>query len=90
MPKLRREPNYAVPIRITHEQIQFVDSLAEQIGTSRSQVMKNLFLMGFEDAKTLSNLGVLPTFMKLREWKQELLSKQGNVDFDEEAEMAGL
>lgn len=78
-----KNPTFPVPVRLTQDELEFVDQLAEEIGASRSRVLANLLSSGIEDARMLRAVGILPTAIKLMEVKDRLKQLMSNY-------MAGL
>jgi len=48
-----------IGFRCPQDVLDRIDAIASRLGTSRSNVCRNLILMGLEDAELLNNMGVL-------------------------------
>jgi len=68
----RKEVTIPVSIRVTPEELAFIDVIADELGIARSKVARNIFQAGLEDAKMLQAVGILPTAGKLLEVKDRL------------------
>ena len=75
----RAEVTIPVSIRLTPDDLQFVDNLAREIGIARSTAVRNIFQAGLEDARMLRAVGILPTALKLMEVKDKL--KEGMAKY---------
>lgn len=68
-------------VQLEPEMVEEIDNLAEKIGISRGQLMRNCLISGFDDAKVLDKLGLVQAslyFKKLKEYKEKLI--QGDSD----------
>lgn len=59
------ENKIIVSIYVDGDFVQAVDKLAEKLGLSRSQMFRNLAMVGFDDAKALDALGLLTLVRKV-------------------------
>lgn len=86
----KREKKTRVTIQIEKELIDKIDILADKYNLTRSQLMRNMIQMGYDDAQLLETVGILPVvhfginiidrFKKaLKEGSVEI--RDGRVDF---------
>jgi len=84
MAKDLKQMGIPIPIRITVEQLEFVDALAAEFGTSRNRIMINLWESGYEDARLLTATGIIPTVMKLKKLRDRFWQDLAGSDATEE------
>jgi len=52
-------PRKPFSIMLTQSEVDEIDAMASKLDLSRSQFMRNLLLMGLDDAKILNNIGII-------------------------------
>ena len=69
----KKKENFTV--QLEPELVAKIDKLAEKLGMSRGQLMRNCLISGFDDAVMLDRLGVLQAInytSRLREFKESI------------------
>lgn len=76
-------------VQLEPEFVAKLDAMAEKLGLSRSQLMRNLLQAAYDDAVMLDKIGILAAV----QFGQKLISKiregiaSGKITFDEEGEL---
>lgn len=81
----KNKANYT--IQLEPEFVEEIDRLADKLGMSRGQLMRNCLISGYEDAKMLDEIGLLQAINyshKLREFKESVY--KGKVTIQEKKE----
>ena len=77
-----------VTLQLDPEFVEKVDKMAESLGMPRSQVMRNLMMNGYDDAKILQNAGLFAAYKLgekvVRKIKNGLVSGKYSLDQDGE------
>ncbi len=69
----KKKENFTV--QLEPELVAKIDKLAEKLGMSRGQLMRNCLISGFDDAVMLDKLGILQAInytSRLREFKESI------------------
>lgn len=76
-----------VVFRMSPSEIERVDELAEKIGRTRSQCLRNLIVVGLEEAAMFEKLGIVRAAITVRDicgWMSSKVSKAITEDIDSE------
>ncbi len=71
---MRKKEQYTV--QLEPEFVEKLDKLADVLGLTRSQLMRNLLKTAYEDAAILHKIGLIPAVQfarKVKEYKDKLL-----------------
>ena len=71
-PKEENPRNVQIKIKVTEEEAQRIDELAEKMGMNKSRLIRNLLLGNLEDAEFFQKVGILPLVKNLVEFKDKL------------------
>lgn len=64
--------NVQIKIKVTEEEAQRIEELAEKMGMNKSRLIRNLLLGNLNDAEFLQKVGILPLVKNLIEFKDKL------------------
>ncbi|MBN2254624.1 MAG: ribbon-helix-helix protein, CopG family [Deltaproteobacteria bacterium] len=69
--------------------VEEIDKLAEKIGITRSQLMRNLIITGIEDTKMLDKLGIIGTVKIARDLYEKIVIgiSKGKIRLDDKGEL---
>jgi predicted transcriptional regulator len=57
-----KRPAKQYTVQLDPEFVEKVDKMADRLGLSRSQIMRNLMMSGYEDAELLDRFGLFSAF----------------------------
>jgi len=81
----KREKKIRVTIQVERELVDKIDILADKYNLTRSQLMRNMLEMGYDDAHMLESVGILPVvhfgINVFERFKESL--KAGNVKIED-------
>ncbi len=63
-----------VTLQLEAEIVQSVDKLAQELGMSRSRLMRNLVLSGWDDVRRLDAIGVFTLVLRAEEFMAQIRS----------------
>lgn len=78
----KKKGNYT--IQLDPDFVERIDKLADKLGMSRGQLMRNCLLTGFDDALMLDKIGLLQAInyiQKLRDFKQAIYEVEVTIEF---------
>ena len=71
-------------VQLDSDFVEKIDAMAEKLDVSRSQLMRNLMVSGYEDAKLLDTFGLFSAFKlgekAIRKIKEGLVSGKYSLD----------
>lgn len=62
-----------ISIRFTKKELEEISKIAENINISKTRFIRNVFLVGFDDAKAFNKLGLLKGMKRLIDFKPKFL-----------------
>lgn len=82
-------PKKQYTVQVEDDVIQRIDRLAEKLGHSRSQMMRNMLLQGLEDAEMIDITGVFSAVMFSKEMigKVKEMALKGKLYLDKNGEL---
>lgn len=88
MPKKKDQENLQnVVFRMTPSEIERLDRMAEKIGRTRSQFLRNLIVVGLEETEMFEKFGLVRAAITVRDicgWMSMKVSQGISEDFDKE------
>ena len=85
----KKEVKTQVTIMLEPSIIEDITKIAKKVGLSRSELMRNLLLSGYDDAKGLDNLGLLKLYGKGRDLAEKIKNAigKGSVKVSEDGKI---
>ncbi|MDY0262977.1 hypothetical protein [Syntrophotalea acetylenica] len=83
--KSEQENLQNVVFRMTPSEIDRVDKFAEKIGSTRSQCIRNLIIVGLEEAEIFEKFGLIRAGITVRDicgWMSEKVSRAISQEID--------